>query len=54
MSKPLILVLQLVGIFMFFSGYIAEPKDVFKILIGVALVVVGGVALRSRNKKSSS
>jgi len=50
-SKPLVFVLQLIGLGMLFAGYASDPKDPFMIVMGVVLVLGGGVALRKRFKK---
>lgn len=52
MSKPLIFVLQLVGALLMFFGAASEPVDVTQIIIGAAMLIIGGVGFRKRLRMS--
>ena len=51
MSKPLIVVLQLIALGMIVWGAAMEPVGVTIIVMGITLVVVAGIAYRRRIKK---
>ena len=52
MTKPLIFVLQVIGAVLLILG-IVPPVDAFKIILGAALLVIGGYGIRKRMKKTS-
>lgn len=51
MSRPLILVLQLVGLVMIINGWISDPHDFKTMGIGFIVALVGASGYRSRTKK---
>lgn len=50
MSKPLIFVIQLIGLVMILSGWTSDPKDYFFMSIGFALAVIGSAGFFARTK----
>lgn len=51
MSKPLIFVMQLAALYFIVTGFAAYQIDgegIDSILIGIALVIVSGIAIRKR------
>ena len=51
MSKPLILVLQLVALWLIMTAFVGEPFDYIRLSIGILIAVGAGVAFRRRVKK---
>lgn len=53
MSKPLIFVLQLIGLFcLFFGAPRAMEGSVTMLAIGIGLILVAGIGWRKRMKKN--